>query len=697
MQPLRSIVPRAAVPYLACSAILICVIILNCLFLSSVNLWVLVTAPLEGSHFSNPIIGYSQLLEGGPIHIENQSPLYQALSFNGAFTSPDSFFLRAVYPFLVSVGSWIFGLRAAALAINYVLLAIFLGSTFWLARQFCNSLISASFAAALAALGMGSIVHLNDLSAHMLGFAVYAATTCLIFSSRVWESEQPFSVHITIGLMLAIATLAYPSGFLLTVAYVLVAARYSKWLHVIAAVALGGLARFAWEHSMDLAYRVFFDFVPSDVTDFAAYTRRAVDFWLLLLLHDPGRFLLTVAQGLIDCLFVAFPILTLAGAAAIVLLNRRSSARLWFFAVFFALPYVGATFYSPVATARGYLLYGSAFIMFAALPTLIFARSDDIRTTDFGRLLACALVLIVQAAWSLAPYFGYYFPAVSYFLGFFHGMDPFTRVDVVNLAGDAPLWRYFGGHANFVDAGGLPLGSIEQGVGRRSFAFALICNAFMLGLAVALVAGWVNFRRRFAGAPRAPSSRSRFSSWKALDVWGWPAAWVGLSLALTVSGYLFQTQQFRPFGATRVTDLPGRQTMTLTVRISSEASEKIRDALRTHTGLESYLYLHGAGISDAAFRLEDHPLGAEPVAKLAAESFLWRLNNAALTQGLNRGSVWLSADITLDNGYVGGWQVITSENRRVSPSLRAAAFLYWPPFEFRLFDPQKNTTVVIGY
>src|SRR5262249_24141038 len=113
----------------------------------------------------------------------------------------------------------------------------------------------------------------------------------------------------------------YPSGFLLTVGYVLVAARCSKWLRVIVAAAFAGLARFAWEHSMDLAYRVFFDFAPGDVTDFAAYTRRAVDFWLSLLLHDPGHFLLTFAQGLIDCLFVAFPVLTLVGAAAIVLLN----------------------------------------------------------------------------------------------------------------------------------------------------------------------------------------------------------------------------------------------------------------------------------------------------------------------------------------------------------------------------------------
>ncbi|MBV8752174.1 MAG: hypothetical protein JO328_04860 [Hyphomicrobiales bacterium] len=696
LQVLRSIVPRAAAPYLACGAILIFVIILNRVLLSSVNLWILFTAPLEGSHFSNPIIGYSQLLQGAPIHIENQSPLYQSLTFNGVFTSPDSFFLRAVYPFLVSIGSWMLGLRGAALAINYISLGVFVASTFWLTRQFCNSLIAASFAAALAAFGTGSVVHLNDLSAHMLGFAVYAAATCLIFSSRVWESQQPLSVHVAIGVMLAIATLAYPSGFLLTLAYVLVAARYSKWLHVFAAATLGGLARFAWEHLMDFAYRSFFDFAPDSVNDFGAHTWWAVDFWLRLLLHDPAHLLLTAAQGLSDCLFTAFPLITLAGAAALVLLNRGSPARLWFFAVFFALPYVGAAFFSPVVGARGYLVYGSVFIVFAALPALIFNRSG-LLATDFRRLCACSLALILQVAWSLAPYFGYYFPAVSYLLGFFHGMDPFTRVDVVNLAGDAPLWRYFDGNANFVDAGGLPLGSIDHGADRRSFGFALVCNAFMLGLAVAPIAGWVNCRPRFAGASRRTWSGARLSNLSTLRIWAWPAAWVGLSLALAVGGYLFQTQQFRAFSATRVSDLPGQQRLTLSVRLSPEASEKIRNALQINAGLESFIYLHGYRINHATFRLEGHPLPAEPVPTMHSEAFFWRLDNAALTEALNGRDTWLSADIAIEDGYLGGWQVIRNESRKVSPPLRAAAFFYWPSFEFRLFDPQRNTTVFIGY
>src|SRR5436190_17477902 len=56
---------------------------LNQLWIASVNPWILVTAPLNAAHAGNSIIGYSWLLDGGPIHKENLSPLLQSLSFNG--------------------------------------------------------------------------------------------------------------------------------------------------------------------------------------------------------------------------------------------------------------------------------------------------------------------------------------------------------------------------------------------------------------------------------------------------------------------------------------------------------------------------------------------------------------------------------------------------------------------------------------
>jgi hypothetical protein len=691
---LRFIRQRAAIPYLCWGVTLLSIIALNHVFLDSINLWILVTTPVSPRTLGNPIIGYSSLLAGSPIHIENLSPLYQSLTFNGVFAPPTGFFLRAVYPFLVSLGSWVIELRAAALAINYISLAIVLASTFWLARRLSHSYGAALFATGLAAIGTGSILHLNDLSAHMLGFAVYAAVTCVALKSRVWESRQPFRVHIKLGVMLAIATVAYPSGFLLTMCYVLVAVRISNPLHVVTAATLGGVSRLGWENLMSGAYQVFFDFVPPDISDFADHTRRAVDFWLDLLLHDPLHFLATAAQALLDCIFVAFPAITLAGVAAVILLNWRSRARLWFFAVFFALPYFGVAFFSPVAGARGYLAYCSAFIIFASLPALVFSCFGGFRTAAYIRSGVCATLLIAQGLWSVAPYLGYYFPAFAYYIGLSNGIDAFTRIDVINFAGDAPLWRYFGGPAGFLDAGGLPLGAIDHAgnADRRSFGFSLCCNGFMLGLAVALHASWTMCRRLSA----EPTGETRLANPATLPLWCWPATWLALSAAISGAGYMFQTQELRPFSPRHITQFPGRQSLNLGVRVSPETSRRILDALRTGARLESYLTFYGTGVIGATFRIGAHELAAQRVDTQFDETVFWRLDNSVLASALNPEGAWLSSEISLDRGSVGGWQAATP-SRTVSPTLRALELPYWPSLELRLFDPEKHTTVFIGY
>ena len=63
--------------------------------------------------------------------------------------------------------------------------------------------------------------------------------------------------------------------------------------------------------------------------------------------------------------------------------------------------------------------------------------------------VAAAGSLIVQMAWSLPVYFGYFFPAVAFYSDPSIGGRGSTKTDVVNLAGTAPLWRFFGGTAGF--------------------------------------------------------------------------------------------------------------------------------------------------------------------------------------------------------------------------------------------------------
>jgi hypothetical protein len=100
--------------------------------------------------------------------------------------------------------------------------------------------------------------------------------------------------------------------------------------------------------------------------DFGAAQRMSVDYWLDLMRNHPANLVGAVLRPLWDSLFVAFQALSIAGIVATVIVNRASLARLWFFLVFLSLPYVSIVFFSPGATARGYLAYSSAFILFAS-------------------------------------------------------------------------------------------------------------------------------------------------------------------------------------------------------------------------------------------------------------------------------------------------------------------------------------------
>src|SRR5215831_11005304 len=106
--------------------------LLDGLWLSQVNPWILATAPFDQAHLTNPVIGYSWLLDGTVIHKENLSPLLQSLTFNGYLAYPDGYYLRPVYPFLISTLSWLIGLKPAAFAINCLSYAAFVVATGWL-------------------------------------------------------------------------------------------------------------------------------------------------------------------------------------------------------------------------------------------------------------------------------------------------------------------------------------------------------------------------------------------------------------------------------------------------------------------------------------------------------------------------------------------------------------------------------------
>jgi hypothetical protein len=673
---------------------------LNQLWIASVNPWILVTAPLNAAHAGNSIIGYSWLLDGGPIHKENLSPLLQSLSFNGILAYPDGYFLRPIYPFLVSLNSWFLGLRTAAFTINALAYGVLVVAAGWLAYQLCRSRSAAAWAATLTAVGSGSLVHLNDLSAHMLAFASYAMVTCLLFASRVWCARQPLSVHVAIGIALALAGLVYPNGFLLTVGYVLTAAPHSRLVHVTGACALGFLVRYAWEHFLSFAYWTFFGVELPDLytLDFGAAQRISVDYWLDLVRNHPANLVGAVLRPLTDSLFVAFPALSIAGIVATIIVNRASLARLWFFLVFLSLPYVSIVFFSPGAVARGYLAYSSAFILFASLIALVFRHARGRRMAKTVGTVAAAGCVIVQMAWSLAVYFGYFFPAVAFYCGPSIGGASLTQTDVVNLAGTAPLWRFFGGPAGFSEAGGLPFGKIVTAEGiAGSFGFSFALNAFILSLVVAAIAAWSWQTSRMAPGLSGTEGAARTLRWSPLKrSCTWPLVWLACALLVSGAGSQLQKQSVQPFAADQLTPLRGEQTLVMRLRISAEVSRKILEHLRSNPDLEGHVFLRGSGLVEPFLSIGGEQLGIAPIPGYS-NALLWRLDTAALQRALVAGNDWLVLSASLRDGAVGGWQRASPPSREVSPKLVANGQEYWPSLELRLVNRARNTTVFLGY
>ena len=212
--------------------------------------------------------------------------------------------------------------------------------TAWLGFLLGGRRSAAVIAGALAATCSAAFVHLNDLSAHMVGNALWIGISAAIYASRVWCERQPWGVHLRIGIMLMIANLAYPSGTLLTAAYCAVALWWSPRIYVIPAAALAFVARPVWAFFLAQTTAHFSHLDPSQLSlsDYSSYTSNGFHIWRDFLHQGVGVVLREAANPLLDCLFVAFPLTIVLGLAAAIVLGAGSLRKLWFLMVFVGLP-----------------------------------------------------------------------------------------------------------------------------------------------------------------------------------------------------------------------------------------------------------------------------------------------------------------------------------------------------------------------
>ena len=660
----------------------------NFLWLSRVNAWVLGGGPIIWG--VNPIIGYSYLAGGETIHEENISPLWQTLSFNGQVIFPDGYFLRALYPFFVSLFTWCFGLKGAALTVNYLAYAGLVMGTAWFGFQLGGRRSSAVIAGALAATCPAAFVHLNDLSAHLLGNALWIGISAAIYASRVWCERRPASVHFRIGLLLMLANLAYPSGTLLTAAYFAVAIWWSARLSVIAAAALAFAARPVWGFFLARAAAHFLHLDASRVSlaDYSAYASSAFSIWWGFLHQGVGPLLTEVKKPLLDCLFVAFPLVIVLGLAAAIFLGVRSFRKLWFLLVFAGLPCVGVVFFSPTATARGYIAGGAATVLFACLAGTLSAVPERYRRWTVG---VAGLVILLQLAWSLSYLFGYYFPLSAFCWGYSHDPNPLVIPVVRNLAETFPVWRLYGGTADFIGAGGLPLGSFAAASNvRAEFWYAALLDAFFF-LVVFLVAKFVfsptGWLAADSGTPKAEPA-CRWSIWL--------GAWVLSCLTFAALGRARPARMLDAFVPHGITRYSGRQEINRGIDLAASSVTSLRAAVMQNPQAEIQMALMGGPFVESRLRIGSMDVPAKLLQFYAAQS-LWRLDRETLLKSLEPGAATLDFTGVLEDGSLGGWQRGGVTGQRVQPATLAQGTPYLPGLELRLYDPIRQTMLWVGY
>ena len=713
----------------------------NYLFFWQVNPWVLVTAPLTPLYSTNAVIGYSWLLNGDVTHKENMSPLYNSLIFYGFPSTPDGYYLRSVYPYLVSISSWVLELKASALFVNYLAYATIVVVTGLFAFELTLRRAVACAAGGSAAVTTGVIVHLNDLSAHMVGNAVFALVTLAVFRSNVWRERRPTIVHLRIGLLLFIGHLAYPNGLVLTAAYGATAIGRSRWWDVALGMGCGIIAGPIWLHVLDVAYSNFFGLHNRALfqDDFGRVLQESLSGWIGVFHSGPVPFLGAVARPLIDSLFVGFPPLVLAGAVAIFLVHRHDLRRLWFFVVFFSVTYIGPVLFSMSVLARGYIAFASMPLLVASLATALLERvpielhsfrhpresggpedrtpalDSRFRGNDDSRRSKPALVVpraipwakvrfslfvvlaIGQGCWSISYMFGYFFPIESYFVGWYASPAPNVSAKVMNLTGNQPLWRFFGGPADFVSAGGLPLGRFTTlNSSQRSFPFALLLNGIMLLPVVGLLATyrWTWLQRLRMSVSRC-LGMGKFN-WSAglVSSLVWCVAWAGCAILTASLGYAEKHQTIEPFSTDVASRYPGVSDFKYEIELAKPVVEELSKLHKQYPLAELQIFIRATGLRGIKVFCGDQDLDAHIIEEPDNTMTLWKVDAGAFLSGARK----LVLQGHMVDGSFGGWQAGPIPRRTVEPDARTRDnILFLPSLELRLVDVQRNSVLFLAY
>ena len=459
----------------------------------------LMTSPIDISHRTNTLLGYTCIIGECPIFEENIPSIGQLMLFSGAqgFTNQSVYAIRPLYAFFATLLTPIIGIFNAFIIINFLSWAVCAWITWRFTKKVFKDELASFFAVVFVSGGLGIIAHIGDYSAHLIGFTAYYLGILILYESEVWFKSQPLEKHLLIGFCLAILCLTYTSSIALVFAYICIALPFNKWYKLLVASIIALSSRSIW-----VAYLNNIGVTLPDTE--GEYLDIAINFWSTTLFNEPLNFIIYIFKFLwefITCF--ESPLLLTFGLISIIIFIIKKPSRernypfYWFCVSLFFLPIIAGIVYAPSAGARGYLIYGISLFVYCSLGGLI---AKGIRTSGWIKIttITIALMLIAtQLIWSTAHFGGYLGPVKTFLLGYDNGLPVLAsgKMDILSLTGKEPTPIMFGGDSTLKEAG-LQINDWAKALESNQLSFSMALKTRSLFFAYFIVIIFLYYQRK---------------------------------------------------------------------------------------------------------------------------------------------------------------------------------------------------------
>jgi len=446
------------------------------------------------------LLGYTFIAGSQPMMAENSYYIDQTLMFSGAGSRFSMYFtsIRPLYAFVASMWAPFTGVLASLALLNYLAWALAAYVAWRYTYKVFGDERAAAIAVVLTAFGIGFVIHAHDYGPHLLPFAMYYLGALLIYESGVWHAARPWRTHLAIGAYLAVCTLTYSTGIVLTAAYALVAFRHNRWRYVLCALVLGISSQYVWTVALNVMNGLasgqwYWINVPQTEQ---ALMQRSLAVWFSTM-RSPVALGRMFVENLLQFGGVECPLL-IAAAAACWIFQERSREQRWFDLVLAGAPIAVALVYAHVVGTRGYLSFGMSLFIYSSIAGTLGAWLGSRNRKRIVGVIALVVVLGVQAGWSTSYLRGYLIP-----IKMFHGFGALTWLppyighwrlpQALSLTDLEPTPVLFGG-ASSLSEGGAVTATVPS-IPSFTWRFGLVARAVLVAYFAGLGLAWTGRSR----------------------------------------------------------------------------------------------------------------------------------------------------------------------------------------------------------